>query len=48
VIEAVRKVRNAYAHNINNTDTKLIELIKQRGDKSQLIKQPVTFPPAGR
>jgi hypothetical protein len=39
VVEAVRKVRNAYAHNIKNADTKLIELIKQRGDKSQLIKQ---------
>ena len=37
--EAVRKVRNAYAHNIKNADTKLIELIEQRGDKAQLIKQ---------
>jgi hypothetical protein len=39
LIEGVRKLRNAYAHNIKNADTKLIELIKQRGDKSQLIKQ---------
>ena len=39
LIEGVRKLRNAYAHNIRNADTKLIELIKQRGDKSQLIKQ---------
>jgi hypothetical protein len=39
VTEAVRKVRNAYAHNIKNADTKLIELIEQRGDKAQLIKQ---------
>ena len=39
MVEAVRKARNAYAHNIKNADTKLIELIKRRGDKSQLIKQ---------
>jgi hypothetical protein len=37
-IEAIRRVRNAYAHNIRFVDTTLIELIKQRGDKSHLIK----------
>jgi hypothetical protein len=39
LIDAVRKLRNAYAHNIKNVDTRLIELIKQRGDKSQLIRK---------
>jgi len=37
-IEATRRVRNAYAHNIKLVDVKLIELIKQRGDKAQLLK----------
>jgi hypothetical protein len=37
-IEATRKVRNAYAHNIKYVDVSLIELIKQRPDKSHLLK----------
>ncbi len=37
-VEVIRRVRNAYAHNIQYTDLSLIELIKQRQDKSQLIK----------
>lgn len=37
-IEATRRVRNAYAHNIKLVDVSLIELIKQRGDKAQLLK----------
>ena len=31
-------MRNAYAHNIKYVDVSLIELIKQRPDKSYLIK----------
>ena len=37
-VEAVRRVRNAYAHNIKFADLTLIELIKQRPDKSHIIK----------
>ena len=40
-IEATRKVRNTYAHNAHNiqyVDVSLIELIKQRTDKSHLLK----------
>ena len=37
-IEATRRVRNAYAHNIKYVDVSLIELIKQRPDKSHLLK----------
>jgi len=37
-VEAVRRVRNAYAHNIKLADLTLIELIKQRPDKSHIIK----------
>jgi hypothetical protein len=37
-IAATRKVRNAYAHNIKLADVSLIDLIKSRGDKSELIK----------
>jgi hypothetical protein len=37
-VEAVRRVRNAYAHNIKFGDLALIELIKQRPDKSHTIK----------
>jgi hypothetical protein len=37
-VETIRKVRNAYAHNIKFADVSLIELVKQRNDKSQLIK----------
>jgi hypothetical protein len=37
-IEAVRRVRNAYAHNIKLAELSLIQLIKQRRDKSDIIK----------
>ncbi len=37
-LEATRLVRNAYAHNIKHADVSLIELIKQRSDKSRLVK----------
>jgi hypothetical protein len=37
-IEHIRKLRNAYAHDIRNVDTALIDLISKRNDKSQLIK----------
>lgn len=37
-IEATRRVRNAYAHNIKYVDVRLIDLIKQRQDKSHLLK----------
>jgi hypothetical protein len=36
-VESIRRVRNAYAHNIKLADLALIELIKQRSDKSQII-----------
>jgi hypothetical protein len=37
-VETIRKVRNIYAHDIRFADIGLIELVKQRNDKSQLIK----------
>jgi hypothetical protein len=37
-VGGVRRVRNAYAHNIRVADLPLIELIKQRQDKSRLIR----------
>ena len=37
-IEAVRRVRNAYAHNIKNMDIPLFDLITRRSDKSHLLK----------
>lgn len=37
-IDATRQIRNAYAHNIKYIDVGLIDLIKQRPDKSLLIK----------
>ena len=37
-VETIRKVRNTYAHNIKFADVSLIELVKQRNDKSQLVK----------
>jgi hypothetical protein len=37
-IEAVRRARNVYAHNIRFSDVSLIDLIKGRGDKSFFIK----------
>jgi hypothetical protein len=38
-IEATRKLRNAYAHTIHYVDLTLVELIKKRPDKSDLIKK---------
>jgi len=38
-IEATRRVRNAYAHNIKFVDVSLIALIKQRPDKTELSKK---------
>jgi hypothetical protein len=38
-IEAIRRVRNAYAHNIKFVDVSLIALIKQRPDKTELLKK---------
>lgn len=37
-IEAVRKVRNAYAHDIRNINRSLLELLKRRNDRLALIK----------
>jgi hypothetical protein len=37
-VETIRKVRKTYAHDIRFADVSLIELVKQRNDKSQLIK----------
>src|ERR1700733_327747 len=37
-LEHIRKLRNAYAHDIRNVDISLIGLISKRMDKSQLIK----------
>jgi hypothetical protein len=37
-IEAVRRLRNGFAHDIRLTDLKLVEIIKARPDKSQLIR----------
>jgi hypothetical protein len=37
-VETIRKVRNLCAHDIHFADVSLIDLIKQRNDKSQLIK----------
>jgi hypothetical protein len=37
-VEAVRRVRNAYAHNIKLAELPLIQLIKKRPDKSHIIK----------
>lgn len=37
-IEAVRRARNVYAHNIRFSDVSLINLIKSRADKSFFIK----------
>ena len=37
-VETIRNVRNTYAHNIKFADVSLIALVKQRNDKSQLIK----------
>jgi hypothetical protein len=38
-IEAIRRVRNAYAHSIKLVDVKLITLIESRKDKSDLLKK---------
>lgn len=37
-VEAILRVRNAYAHNIRFADVRLIDLVKQRPDKSHLLK----------
>jgi len=37
-VETIRKVRNIYAHDIRFTDVSLIALVKQRNDKTHLIK----------
>lgn len=37
-VETIRKVRNTFAHEIRFADVSLIELVKQRNDKSQLLK----------
>jgi hypothetical protein len=37
-VETIRKVRNIYAHDIRFADVSLIQLVKQRNDKSQMIK----------
>jgi hypothetical protein len=37
-VETIRKVRNTYAHDIRFADVSLIELVKQRNDRSQLLK----------
>jgi hypothetical protein len=37
-VETIRKVRNIYAHDITFADVRLIDLVKQRNDKAQLIK----------
>jgi hypothetical protein len=37
-VETIRKVRNIYAHDISFADVRLIDLVKKRNDKSQLIK----------
>jgi hypothetical protein len=37
-IEAVRRLRNGFAHDIRLTDARLIDIIKQRPDKRQLIR----------
>jgi hypothetical protein len=37
-VETVRKVRNIYAHDISSADLSLIDLVKRRNDKTQLLK----------
>jgi hypothetical protein len=37
-VEAILRVRNAYAHNIRFVDVRLIDLVKQRPDKAHLLK----------
>jgi hypothetical protein len=37
-IDATRKLRNTYAHNIKNVDATLISLIKSRSDKKFILK----------
>jgi hypothetical protein len=37
-VETIRKVRNIYAHDIRFADVSLIELVKKRNDKTQLVK----------
>jgi hypothetical protein len=37
-VEAILRVRNAYAHNIRFVDVRLIDLVKQRPDRAHLLK----------
>jgi len=37
-VETIRKVRNTYAHDIRFADVSLLELVKQRKDRTQIIK----------
>jgi hypothetical protein len=37
-IRATRQVRNAFAHDIRNVDSRLIDIIKSRKEKSHLLK----------
>jgi hypothetical protein len=37
-VETIRKIRNIYAHDIRFADVRLIDLVKQRNDKAQLVK----------
>lgn len=38
-IRATRQVRNAFAHDMRNVDSKLIDIIKSRSDKAYLLKR---------
>jgi len=38
LVEAVRRLRNGFAHDIRQVDFKLIEVIKARGDKASLLR----------
>ncbi|MGO4571038.1 hypothetical protein [Microvirga sp. 2TAF3] len=37
-LEAVRRVRNAFAHNIRSVNMTLMEMIEQRSERAQLLK----------
>lgn len=37
-VETIQKVRNIYAHDIRFADVGLVDLVKQRNDRTQLIK----------
>jgi hypothetical protein len=38
LIDCVRRLRNGFAHDITQVSAKLIEIIKQRGDRLELLK----------